>query len=253
MRYLDLNTLPEVYPHYPFAFKRFTKDEVYVTRTPEFDTLILVFEGTLSFLENGKRIDISTGQYYIQAAGTMQTGVKMSGCPMYFFSHFIGTHLSSGGDTSMPEFGNFNIAEMKERCGRLFLHNNTSLLEKTLFFYSILERLKQQNQTNSGSIATAIEQYISANIVTVSSLEDLCRQFNYSKDHIIRLFRNEYHMTPHRYIVTQKIRYAADLLKETNLSVSQISEQCGYSDKTVFFRAFKSVTGLSPMNFRKKR
>lgn len=252
MRYLDLNSLPIVYKHYPFSFKKFNKGELHETRIPEFDTLILVFEGTLSFIEDGNRIDISAGQYYIQPAGTKQSGIPLNSPPMYFYLHFNGKHLNEKTDFAMPEFGSFNIDEMKTNCGQLFLRNSNTLMEKNLLFYNILEKLKFENQSENYSLATSIEYYISGNITSVSSLDDLCEKFNYSKDYIIRLFKEKYNVTPHRYITSKKIGYASDLLKETNISVQQISKQCGYSDATVFFRAFKSVTGLSPTEFRAK-
>ena len=85
----------------------------------------------------------------------------------------------------MPEFGSFNIDEMKTNCGQLFLRNSNTLMEKNLLFYNILEKLNFENQSENYSLATSIEYYISGNITTVSSLDDLCEKFNYSKDYII--------------------------------------------------------------------
>ena len=59
-------------------------------------------------------------------------------------------------DFAMPEFGSFNIDEMKTNCGQLFLRNSNTLMEKNLLFYNILEKLKFENQSENYSLATSI-------------------------------------------------------------------------------------------------
>jgi AraC-like DNA-binding protein len=42
------------------------------------------------------------------------------------------------------------------------------------------------------------------------------------------------------------------MLAETNYSIGEIIEKCGFSDNSNFSRTFKRLTGLSPSDFRKK-
>ena len=43
------------------------------------------------------------------------------------------------------------------------------------------------------------------------------------------------------------------LLRTTELKISQITEQVGYSDKTKFFAHFNSITGMTPLQYRKSK
>jgi len=46
---------------------------------------------------------------------------------------------------------------------------------------------------------------------------------------------------------------ASELLENTNLSVGEITNQCGFENQTHFSRLFKEKTGKSPLQFRKSQ
>ena len=50
-----------------------------------------------------------------------------------------------------------------------------------------------------------------------------------------------------------RMEKAKELLIYSRYSVSEIAEKLGYSDNTYFSNAFKSFTGVSPLNFRKNK
>ena len=58
-------------------------------------------------------------------------------------------------------------------------------------------------------------------------------------------------MSPTELIRKQRIVFAQKLLKNTNEPISNIAEQCGYTDASQFSVAFKAVTGMTPTAFRK--
>jgi AraC-like DNA-binding protein len=49
-----------------------------------------------------------------------------------------------------------------------------------------------------------------------------------------------------------RIEEASRMLFNTNLSVGEVADQCGYGDIYGFSRAFARVTGVSPSAFRRK-
>ena len=65
------------------------------------------------------------------------------------------------------------------------------------------------------------------------------------------LFKAQFLMTPGNYILQQKIQTAKGLLEIGGLSVTQVSELCGFSDVYYFSKVFKAVTGLTPSEYRK--
>ena len=76
----------------------------------------------------------------------------------------------------------------------------------------------------------------------------LLRQSGYAEDYIRAHFRRITGKTPVEFLTDVRIRHACFLLEFHGgvLSLSQIAEQCGYTDYVYFSKKFKSVTGLSP-------
>ncbi len=234
-------------------FKFFQKGEKHIKRRPDFSTLLLVFKGTLSFLENGKRMDIKAGEYYIQEQSQIHEGVTIIDPPVYFFLHFYGCYDDSNENQDIPIRGKIDIEEIRDICTAAISGgvSNLSNFDATYYLYRILKKLQGYNSPKRGvDIAAKVAEYIENNPAKVNTLDDICEKFNYSKDYIIRAFKKRFNLTPYQYIRYYKVVFAKEMLRTTNLTVSQIAENCGYSDETVFFRAFKAVAGTSPAIWR---
>ena len=48
-----------------------------------------------------------------------------------------------------------------------------------------------------------------------------------------------------------RIEYARELIQNTNLTMGEIAEQCGYTSEVHFYRQFRKETGFTPASFRK--
>lgn len=85
--------------------------------------------------------------------------------------------------------------------------------------------------------------------ITINTLASLTflstRQFE-------RRFHGLFHMSPGEYIQKVRIDVAMRLLMESDLSVTQIAQRCGFYDNSHFTRQFKRKIGDSPIQFRKK-
>ena len=107
-----------------------------------------------------------------------------------------------------------------------------------------------QIKTPDTFMAKTIE-YINANYANELSLDDLCRVANMSKSHFCRKFKVVMGMTIIDYLFKTRIAVAKNLLVSTDLTVSQISEDCGFSSISYFCQKFKEETGISANKFRK--
>ena len=83
------------------------------------------------------------------------------------------------------------------------------------------------------------------------SLEYLSRFFNYNESYLSRMFREKMNMTFSELLMSIRMKKAADLLKNTNYSVADISEMIGYSSVDYFTKAFKKYYRLTPSQYRK--
>lgn len=69
---------------------------------------------------------------------------------------------------------------------------------------------------------------------------------------LARLTKKLFGLTPSQLIVKTRITSASRLLRETNLSVATIAQQCGYSDQSAFTRAFRQASGVTPVEYRRR-
>ena len=83
------------------------------------------------------------------------------------------------------------------------------------------------------------------------SIDEIAGQLFVSKDYLRHLFTQYIGESPLRTIVSARIDHAKKLLKNPELSISNIAELCGFEDPYYFSRLFKNYTGKSPSAFRK--
>jgi AraC-like DNA-binding protein len=68
---------------------------------------------------------------------------------------------------------------------------------------------------------------------------------------LVRQFKSAFGVTPHQYLLQIRLQNAHSLLKNSSLSVQEITWSCGFENASAFCRAFKSSYGESPLFFRK--
>jgi AraC-like DNA-binding protein len=78
----------------------------------------------------------------------------------------------------------------------------------------------------------------------------LARVSGVSEAHFARSFKDAFGLPPHRYLLTRRIERATALLRETELSITDIAFQTGWSSLGTFGRTFRDVTGESPGDLR---
>ena len=95
------------------------------------------------------------------------------------------------------------------------------------------------------SIINKSLEYINDTINTNISLDDLAKVTNTSKYHFLRIFKKELGLTPHNYILTQKIQKATKQILNGS-SIVDASSNFAFSDQSHFTRNFKRMYGYTP-------
>jgi AraC-like DNA-binding protein len=81
-------------------------------------------------------------------------------------------------------------------------------------------------------------------------LEALAAEARLSKFHFLRLFRATYGVTPVEYVSMRRIERAQDLLRSTNLTVTEVCHAVGFSSLGSFSSRFRAVVGETPSSFQ---
>ena len=78
----------------------------------------------------------------------------------------------------------------------------------------------------------------------------LARVSHVSEAHFARSFKQAFGVPPHRYLLTRRIERATALLRDTDLSITEIAFQTGWESLGTFGRTFRDITGQSPRAVR---
>ena len=113
-------------------------------------------------------------------------------------------------------------------------------------FYEMLDRICV-SQAEVFSPADPIAAFLQESYADEElSNTDLAARFHISEVYLRKLFLEKYGTTPHQYLLEIRLNHAKQLLSEGYLSVTEIAEQCGFSNLYHFSRTFKSRMGETP-------
>lgn len=239
---------PILYKHSSLRF--FEKNEHHIKRFCPDDVLLLVYEGVLRFSENGVQQEVHEGEYYIQKHDSYQDGELVSDSPKYLYVHFLAEW--SDGEFALPYRGTFNYQGISYFISKLdyISRSGCTYTEKAAVFFDLLTKLHKKDERDIP--ARHIADLIDKEYLNITSLEQICEPFHYSKNHVINLFKEEYGMTPFEYINDLKIKRAMYLLEVTSRSIEEISEDSGFNHYSHFYRLFLRKNGVSPFEWRNR-
>lgn len=116
-----------------------------------------------------------------------------------------------------------------------------------------IETAEQQSVVKTGvhSKVHDIAMYLQGHTNENVTLDDLAKQFFMSKSYLTRVFRNITGFSVVEYITYIRVRKAQELLRNSDASITEIAEICGFGNITYFEKVFKQMTSQSPGQFRK--
>ena len=105
-------------------------------------------------------------------------------------------------------------------------------------------------QSDSARMAADIQEYIEKNYAANININDIATAFSLTPAYFSRMFKKYTGTRPIEYLTSVRIRHACEYFANSDFSVRQVAEFCGYSDQYYFSKAFKSITGKSPSEYR---
>jgi AraC-like DNA-binding protein len=82
------------------------------------------------------------------------------------------------------------------------------------------------------------------------NVEDLAREVHLSAGHLSREFKRAYGESPYSYVMTRRIERAMDLLRRTDMSVTEVCFAVGSSSLGTFGTRFTELLGMPPSTYR---
>lgn len=98
-------------------------------------------------------------------------------------------------------------------------------------------------------IAKAIE-WFELNYSSSVSISEIADYIGLNRKYFSKLFKESIGMSPQNFLINLRLNKACDLMKNSYLSIGEISRSVGYEDQLLFSRIFKKFKGVSPNQFR---
>jgi AraC family transcriptional regulator len=163
-------------------------------------------------------------------------------------------HCFSKPDLQLQQIAMLLLAELKsgESIGRLYVESLTQVLAIHLLrHYSTTTRpvTSEQKSLTNVQLQPAID-YIHTHLNRDLSLAELASVINISPTYFAGLFKQVMGISPHQYVIQQRVERAKLMLSKTDLAIADIALQVGFSNQSHLTQQFKRITGITPKQVR---
>ncbi|MCT7656368.1 AraC family transcriptional regulator [Oceanimonas sp. NS1] len=147
-------------------------------------------------------------------------------------------------------------AELLRLCTLIECDEAEPLVQESLL-YSLAARIAQlhsdyspnQTQQRVDSLLLRARDYIHAHVFDALSLEQISQQAALSKYHFLRLFRQQFGMTPYQYVLNCRLNRAREALA-AGVQLDDVVHSFGFADLSHLNRRFKPVFGMTPRQYQ---
>ena len=102
----------------------------------------------------------------------------------------------------------------------------------------------------SRHVKTRVEEvrtFLEENLTRGIDIPGVARATSLSPFYLTRIFKARYGVPPYRYLIRLRIQYASDLLRDSALSVTQVSHRSGFNSLSHLHHHLPPATGMSPL------
>lgn len=277
--YLDREKLP-------LRLIRRDPEGEYPMHRHEFSELVVVFGGTGTHLAFGEKHKLTPGDVFLIGEPGPPHGFadtrKLALYNVLFERRKLADAMQSQGFPVLAELGALELVPG----GGVPLHLSAAELRKVMAILRGMEH--EQGQVRSFSelaltarftlLAVELVRFkrrrpgssrAAANILGGERLTELLmlmtehpeREFSrremaerlcVSESTLQRIFRARTGFSPHDYLMKLRLKKAATLLLESELTVGEVANETGFADSNYFCRRFRRYAGASPLEFRKR-
>lgn len=223
--------------------------------------LLYMLEGSMTVILDGEEMQVHQGEclwcssYLIhsyqsdQKRKCMVAIIPLTSVPM--LSKTLGSHVFA---RTVVQDHDGRLRMLLEMMVEATKHENQAIL-KGLSYTLIGMAMEYGPMQPSGysaqdELIRDIMKYIHEHIDQPLSVRDVAGAFGYSESRFSHLFQERLKRTLHDYIRQLRCQQAAQMLRETEISVPEIALSKGFESLQTFYRSFKRCYGVTPAAYR---
>ncbi len=245
--------------------------------------LVFALKGELSYeLESGESVEVRGGQFSFMPPGVVHKGKGGYETPCQFcwlIFNPLGKQAGKGTPFSRKELVEINrmyssfgttVADFSTNT-RNALHrfrmafydhygvNRSSLslsLLRSLACELIVDSSRHLEEAQSSSkteYGRAAAEYVEARVFDLITVKEIAEYLGFSPSRTFEIFKHHTGQSPIDYQLRLRIRSAQERLSSSDVSVTRIAYDCGFSSSQYFARIFRRYVGMSPSQYKRSR
>lgn len=120
------------------------------------------------------------------------------------------------------------------------------LTEEILLNVLIASRDAQERSTyTTNPLVKQAIKYIERHLTEALTVDEVCEALHISQSYLLHLFDRHLNISPKKYIMSKRLAMAQMALR-SGIRPVEVYRQCGFSDYSTFFRAYKNHFGHAP-------
>ena len=277
--YLDREKLP-------LRLIRRDPEGEYPMHRHEFSELVVVFGGTGTHLAFGEKHKLSAGDVFLIGEPGPPHGFadtrKLALYNVLFERRKLAEAMQSQGFPVLAELGALELAPgggvplhlaagelrevmailrgMEHEQGQVRSFSELALTARFTLLAVELVRFKRRRSgggpaaanMSGGERLTELLMLMAEHPEREFSRRGMAEKLCVSESTLQRIFRARTGFSPHDYLMKLRLKKAATLLLESELSVGEVAAETGFADSNYFCRRFRNYAGASPLEFRKR-
>ncbi|MCX7711080.1 MAG: AraC family transcriptional regulator [Clostridia bacterium] len=227
-----------------------------------------IYSGKGTFETNGQTYHLESGQGFLIYPNSLATYKADDKNPWtYSWVAFNGRYAEmylnqTGLSQEHPVFFCDNDDLLKDCFNQIFdacKTQQTNDLRLISSLYLFLALIKEGSGLDSSRqktvkprdfyIQRALE-FIQTNYSRSLCIHEMAEHLSLNRNYMTKIFKEAVGMTPQTYLINYRMDKACELMKDSYLTIGEISNSVGYSDQLLFSRMFKKFLGISPRNYR---
>ena len=146
-----------------------------------------------------------------------------------------------------------NLLRSAADIGKIF-GENTGFEDLCYYTSTLLEKVMEELCKSHVNVAgakylSAACEYVNSHYRENISIGDVAKKIGISSSYLSHLYKDGLNVTFTEYLSGTRIDAAKELLRETDMTVSQVAQSVGFDDTNYFTRTFKRIVGISPKQY----
>jgi AraC-like DNA-binding protein len=223
-----------------------------------------ILKGQGIYHENGREHRLRSGDGFLITPGKATYYIADSKnpweyCWIGFDGYEVKTILENCGLSETNLIFHVNDEDLKNR----FLELNDLFNDKTGNIYSyisylyrifsyMMQTVKIPTSLNTNNYMEQALEYINHNYIYDIKIKDVAKSIGIDRTYLYKLFIANQKVSPQQYLIEYRLLTACRHLRETNLTVTEITYSCGFKDTPSFNKHFKKRYNMTPLQYRKE-